>query len=48
LVMNPISFDIEKTYYLNIMNPEGITFDGAGHMMIVSDDMAKLFYFNLP
>jgi uncharacterized protein YjiK len=48
LVMNPVSFDIEKTYHLNILNPEGIAFDGAGHMMIVSDDLAKLFYFNLP
>lgn len=41
------SFEIKRAYRLAIINPEGIAFDGQGNLLICSDDMERLYRFNL-
>ncbi len=45
-VCNPKDYSVVKRYLLPIINPEGLTFDAQGNMIIASDDMQKLYYFN--
>ena len=46
LVLNPETYSIEKRFKIPVINPEGIAFLSDGRMMILSDGMNKLFYFN--
>ena len=39
---------IESTYDIPVINPEGLCELPEGKMMIVSDDMAKIFHFQIP
>jgi uncharacterized protein YjiK len=41
-------YSVLSSWKVPIINPEGICFDANGDMVIVSDDMAKLFYFKNP
>jgi uncharacterized protein YjiK len=38
-------FNIEKSYRIPVLNPEGICFSQEGKMLIVSDDLHKIFVF---
>lgn len=44
--INKKTFEVIKTYYFSIINPEGICFNNKGQMYIVSDDMERLFTFD--
>ncbi len=44
--LDPSSYEVEKTWYVPVVNPEGMAFDEDGHVLIVSDDREKLYYFN--
>ena len=46
--INPADYSVIKSWKVPINNPEGITFNAQGQMMIVSDDMGILFIFNNP
>ena len=46
--VNPADYSILKSWKVPMNNPEGITFNAQGQMMIISDDMGKLFTFNNP
>jgi uncharacterized protein YjiK len=43
--VNPADFSIEKTWNLNIINPEGIAFNAKGELLILSDDRQMLYTF---
>ncbi|MCH8534802.1 MAG: SdiA-regulated domain-containing protein [Flavobacteriaceae bacterium] len=44
--MNPSTYEILQTWYVPVINPEGLAFDENGHVLIVSDDREKLYFFN--
>ncbi len=44
---NPANYEIQAQYKINVHNPEGIAFHD-GKMLILSDDMERLYYFNQP
>ncbi len=46
--VNPKDYTILYSWKLPIVNPEGICFSGNGDMVIVSDDMGKMFFFKNP
>jgi uncharacterized protein YjiK len=39
---------IEKSFRLNVNNPEGLAFLKTGEMLILSDDYARLYFFGNP
>ena len=41
-------YSIKSKWSVPIINPEGICFDAEGNLLIVSDDMGKLFHFKNP
>jgi uncharacterized protein YjiK len=46
--VNPDNLEIEKRFIVPIINPEGITFLPNGELLIVSDDLEKVFFFQNP
>jgi uncharacterized protein YjiK len=46
--VNPDNFEIEKRFSVPIINPEGITFLPNGELLIMSDDLQKMFFFQNP
>lgn len=46
--INPDTYAVEGAWQLPVLNPEGITFDQNGQLIIASDDLGKLYYFNNP
>ena len=44
---DPNDYSILETWHIPVNNPEGITFDKEGNLIIVSDDMAELFKFKM-
>jgi len=46
--VNPDNFEIEKRFIVPIINPEGITFLPNGELLIMSDDLQKMFFFPNP
>lgn len=44
--MNPSTYEIIQTWYIPVINPEGIAFDSDGNVLIISDDREKLYFFN--
>jgi uncharacterized protein YjiK len=45
--VNPESYDIVDQWTIPIVNPEGISFDANGNLLIVSDDMGMLYKFKI-
>lgn len=46
--LNPETFEVLNKWKLPIINPEGLAFDAAGNILITSDDMQRLYFFNNP
>lgn len=46
--LNPNTYEVLKSWSVPIINPEGLTFDLQGNMLILSDDMQLLYYFKNP
>lgn len=46
--LNPDNYSVIGKWKINILNPEGITFNKDGKMVICSDDMHHAYFFNLP
>ncbi|MBL7930138.1 MAG: SdiA-regulated domain-containing protein [Bacteroidia bacterium] len=46
--VNPKNYTITQSWKLPVINPEGICFTDEGDMVIVSDDMGKMFFFKNP
>ncbi|MEO8769406.1 MAG: SdiA-regulated domain-containing protein [Ferruginibacter sp.] len=46
--LDPMTYEITEKYSINVLNPEGIAFDKEGKLIICSDDMRKLYYYNKP
>ncbi|TVR42419.1 MAG: hypothetical protein EA392_00340 [Cryomorphaceae bacterium] len=46
--LDPTSYKVLNKWYVPIINPEGIAFDRNGRMVIVSDDMERLYFFKSP
>jgi uncharacterized protein YjiK len=38
-------YSVQAAWKIPVINPEGICFNNSGDMIIVSDDMGKIFYF---
>ena len=45
--VNPADYSIVDSWKVPVINPEGICFDTAGNLIIVSDDMSTLFKFKI-
>lgn len=45
--LDPTSYKILEEMIVPIINPEGIAFDKNNNLVIASDDLKKIFYFNL-
>lgn len=44
--LDPVTFEESGRWYVPVINPEGLVFDGKGRMLIVSDDMERLYFFD--
>ncbi len=45
LMMLDDNFQVSREFTMNVHNPEGFFFDALGNLMVLSDDMAKLYQF---
>lgn len=43
---DPNTYNIIEAYHINAYNPEGIAFDADGNVLITSDDLQRLYFFN--
>lgn len=46
--LNPNTYEVLNSWKIPVVNPEGLTFDHNGNMLILSDDMQLLYYFKNP
>lgn len=46
--LNPKTYEVLSSWKIPVVNPEGLTFDQNGNMLILSDDMQLLYYFKNP
>ena len=46
--LNPKNYQVLNSLKLPVVNPEGLTFDTNGNLLILSDDMQLLYYFKNP
>tara|TARA_B100001741_G_C16554133_1_gene601345 strand:- start:5339 stop:6007 length:669 start_codon:yes stop_codon:yes gene_type:complete len=45
--LNPFTFNVENSWRIKVVNPEGITFS-ENQMIIVSDNLEKIYYYEIP
>jgi len=45
---DPVTYTPLNKWKINVINPEGISFDPSGNLLILSDDMARLYFFENP
>lgn len=43
---DPVTYEVKDKYKINILNPEGLAFDKDGKMIIVSDALERIYFFN--
>ncbi len=43
---DPTTYEAKEYYQINVLNPEGFTFDDSDRINITSDDMQRLYFFN--
>lgn len=46
--LNPATYEVLGQWSLPVINPEGITFDNNGNLLVTCDDMQRIYYFNNP
>lgn len=46
LQCDPSTYEVKQTFHINVTNPEGISFDSSGKLVIAADDIQHLYYFN--
>ena len=46
--LNPNNYEVLKKWKIKVLNPEGISFDENGNMLILSDDLKRLYFFKTP
>ncbi len=46
--LNPNTYQVISKWILPLINPEGLAFDKDGNMLVLSDDMKKLYFFKNP
>ena len=46
--LNPDTYEVLKKWSIPVINPEGIAFDKNGNVLITSDDLQRLYFFNNP
>jgi hypothetical protein len=46
--VNPANYSILAGWQFPIINPEGICFNKKNEMVVISDDMGKIFVFSNP
>ncbi|MFT4061267.1 MAG: SdiA-regulated domain-containing protein [Edaphocola sp.] len=46
LQCDPKTYEVLKTWKLDVLNPEGIDFSPEGDLIILSDDLHTLYYYN--
>ena len=46
---DPVTYEVQEYYKIDVLNPEGIAFDADGNVSITSDDLQRIYFFkNLP
>jgi uncharacterized protein YjiK len=45
--VNPDSYEVVDTWNVPVINPEGVSFDANGNLLIVSDDFGTLYKFKI-
>jgi uncharacterized protein YjiK len=48
LKLNPTNYEVISKWSLPVINPEGLTFDNEGNILISCDDMQRVYYFKNP
>ena len=48
LKINPETYKVVSKWKIPVLSPEGITFDKDNNIMITSDDLQRIYYFNNP
>jgi uncharacterized protein YjiK len=48
LKLNATTYQVLEKWKLPVINPEGLTFDKDGNLVITCDDMQRIYYFNNP
>ena len=43
---DPLTYKPTASYKINVLNPEGLTFDALGRVYVVSDDLQRIYFFN--
>jgi len=46
--LNPNDYTVTGSWQIPVLNPEGLTFDNEGNMIVQSDDMQKIYTFANP
>jgi hypothetical protein len=46
--LNPITYQVEITWKIPVLNAEGICFSPNGDLIIMSDDMQQVNIFDFP
>lgn len=44
--LDPVSYTVLAKYKIGVYNPEGFAFDGNSKLMVTSDDLQRMYYFN--
>lgn len=45
---NPLTYEVVGKWKINVLNPEGIAFDKNNRMIILSDDLERMYFFSHP
>lgn len=45
---NPTTYEVVGKWKINVLNPEGIAFDNNNRMIILSDDLERMYFFANP
>lgn len=46
LQCDPYTYKVNHVFQIDVINPEGISFDNSGNVLIAADDIQYLYYFN--
>lgn len=46
LQCDPQTYEVKQKYIIDVLNPEGLAFDASGNVVITSDALQRLYFFN--